>query len=239
MSTTPSSSPEAPASAGSREPQPVLGQFLADRDVPCPRCRYNLRGVASEACPECGWALILMLRDRGLARYARLALAMAFLWASLVGGFISVQSWKLIDTQYRDLLARRSAIAASAEMDHQASEARYQAALADWQKQPSEDATKTLETATLHAEHDRISAIAANQVYRALKVQTSAGRWWQFSVRSSIERAFIVISTLGSFLMLMLVIILPPVSNMWRRVAGVLAVLVIVAQTACLLMVVR
>lgn len=32
----------------------VLRSFLAERDVPCPVCRYNLRGMASDRCPECG-----------------------------------------------------------------------------------------------------------------------------------------------------------------------------------------
>ncbi|UCD74501.1 MAG: hypothetical protein JSV91_12025 [Phycisphaerales bacterium] len=32
----------------------LLRRFLADRDMPCPVCRYNLRGLDSERCPECG-----------------------------------------------------------------------------------------------------------------------------------------------------------------------------------------
>ncbi len=31
-----------------------LNQFLAERDLPCPLCAYNLRGLTSGACPECG-----------------------------------------------------------------------------------------------------------------------------------------------------------------------------------------
>ena len=31
-----------------------LKAYLADRDVPCPGCGYNLRGVAEPVCPECG-----------------------------------------------------------------------------------------------------------------------------------------------------------------------------------------
>lgn len=43
-------------------PQPqeeVLRVFLTDRDVPCPVCRYNLRGLGSTTCPECGVRLDL------------------------------------------------------------------------------------------------------------------------------------------------------------------------------------
>lgn len=33
--------------------------WLAGRDVPCPLCGYNLRGLASPRCPECGQPLRL------------------------------------------------------------------------------------------------------------------------------------------------------------------------------------
>lgn len=36
-----------------------LARYLADRDLPCPKCRYNLRGTRSQSCPECGTALSL------------------------------------------------------------------------------------------------------------------------------------------------------------------------------------
>jgi hypothetical protein len=31
-----------------------LERYLADRDLACPKCTYNLRGLRSESCPECG-----------------------------------------------------------------------------------------------------------------------------------------------------------------------------------------
>ncbi|MCH7848632.1 MAG: hypothetical protein IIB53_09755 [Planctomycetes bacterium] len=36
-----------------------LRAFLTDRDIPCPVCRYNLRGLPSTSCPECGAQLDL------------------------------------------------------------------------------------------------------------------------------------------------------------------------------------
>lgn len=40
--------------------------FLARRDVPCPACGYNLRGVTKEACPECAMPLTMEdLRGKG------------------------------------------------------------------------------------------------------------------------------------------------------------------------------
>jgi predicted RNA-binding Zn-ribbon protein involved in translation (DUF1610 family) len=33
---------------------PLLTKFLADRDAPCEACGYNLRGVTTLFCPECG-----------------------------------------------------------------------------------------------------------------------------------------------------------------------------------------
>lgn len=32
----------------------LLETMLRDRDVPCPRCAYNLRSLTSPRCPECG-----------------------------------------------------------------------------------------------------------------------------------------------------------------------------------------
>ncbi|MEM9250819.1 MAG: hypothetical protein AAGB29_00585 [Planctomycetota bacterium] len=40
-------------------PHERLFAFLADQDVDCPRCDYNLRGTRSPMCPECGVELAL------------------------------------------------------------------------------------------------------------------------------------------------------------------------------------
>jgi hypothetical protein len=41
--------------------QALLRQFLADRDVPCPACGYNIRQLQRNTCPECGRGLKLVL----------------------------------------------------------------------------------------------------------------------------------------------------------------------------------
>lgn len=39
--------------------QAMLVDYLASRDVPCPLCGYNLRGLRHDHCPECGQSLRL------------------------------------------------------------------------------------------------------------------------------------------------------------------------------------
>ena len=39
----------------------LLCAYLADRDVACPRCGYNVRGLTGDTCPECGSQLMLTL----------------------------------------------------------------------------------------------------------------------------------------------------------------------------------
>ncbi|MCA9282444.1 MAG: hypothetical protein H6812_00560 [Phycisphaeraceae bacterium] len=36
-----------------------LTDYLAQRDEPCPSCRYSLKGLQGNVCPECGQALML------------------------------------------------------------------------------------------------------------------------------------------------------------------------------------
>jgi len=43
------------------EDRELLLNYLADRDVACPECYYNLRGNTDSICPECGG--LLGLRD--------------------------------------------------------------------------------------------------------------------------------------------------------------------------------
>lgn len=42
---------------------PLLAEFLATTDAPCPRCHFNLRGLSSGVCPECGASITLGVTD--------------------------------------------------------------------------------------------------------------------------------------------------------------------------------
>ncbi len=56
-----------------------LKAFLAERDVPCRDCGYNLRGSVGVVCPECGEPIVF-------AKYRRIGLAsvlMSSLWAAI------------------------------------------------------------------------------------------------------------------------------------------------------------
>jgi hypothetical protein len=79
----------------------LVGEFLADRDVPCPECGYNLRGLKDPACPECGLEIRLAVQrserpDRRMRNLLLLAGAAgvgqglysvgAFVWYFLLDG---------------------------------------------------------------------------------------------------------------------------------------------------------
>lgn len=54
-----------------------LIEFLRDRDVACPLCGYNLRGLYSDRCPECG---------RGVRLSVLLVEPYLCLWVSIAVG---------------------------------------------------------------------------------------------------------------------------------------------------------
>lgn len=49
------------------ERDPLLAAFLAQHDVACPNCDYNLRGLDKPRCPECGVALTVTVTLRSHA----------------------------------------------------------------------------------------------------------------------------------------------------------------------------
>lgn len=70
--------PDAPGMQDDR-----LASYLADRDVPCPSCGYNLRNLAASNCPECGEPLEVRLTPPNAlnARYLACVLAMGGAWS--------------------------------------------------------------------------------------------------------------------------------------------------------------
>lgn len=39
----------------------MLAEYLANRDEACPGCKYNLRGLVGDRCPECNQQLVLRI----------------------------------------------------------------------------------------------------------------------------------------------------------------------------------
>jgi hypothetical protein len=72
----------------SDERAPFLREYLVDRDVPCPACNYNLRGLQTTACPECAQPLVLRvaLAEPHMGRFlaAVIGLAVGFGFQSLL-----------------------------------------------------------------------------------------------------------------------------------------------------------
>ena len=70
-----------------QEPHELV-RFLAERDVPCPGCTYNLRGLTSDRCPECNQPLTLSVRlvdpKMGAFLFAVIGIGMALGFCTLV-----------------------------------------------------------------------------------------------------------------------------------------------------------
>jgi len=64
----------------------AVSAYLSTCDVACPGCRYNLRGVASDACPECGRPIELTIVRSSGAWPLRAMLLLLFAWLLLAGG---------------------------------------------------------------------------------------------------------------------------------------------------------
>ncbi|MEX1016075.1 MAG: hypothetical protein WDZ31_04950 [Phycisphaeraceae bacterium] len=67
----------------------LLLAYVRDRDVPCPRCRYNLRDIERPYCPECGTQPTLTVGDAQQPLGAWLLLTI-MLWFAASSGAHSV-----------------------------------------------------------------------------------------------------------------------------------------------------
>lgn len=59
-----------------REAGTEVIEFVRGRNVPCPRCGYELRGLEKPRCPECGEELVLKVGSAS-SHFGWLVLAMA------------------------------------------------------------------------------------------------------------------------------------------------------------------
>ncbi len=58
--------PEPPEQSQQSDEARLLQEFLSNRDLPCPVCGYNMRGLESNKCPECGATLDLRVGSTDL-----------------------------------------------------------------------------------------------------------------------------------------------------------------------------
>ena len=72
-----------------RDDQAMLRAWLQTHDEPCPRCRYNLRGLIGVRCPECDAAITLGVRSPDLVMLWFIA---TLIGISLALGFDGVMS---------------------------------------------------------------------------------------------------------------------------------------------------
>jgi hypothetical protein len=102
--------PADPASPDRRGDADFLIEFLAKRDVPCPRCGYSLRALTADRCPECGDPLVLTV---GLAEPKMgdfigtlVALALGAGGGGLIWGIILLNGhWRRVFDDVPDALA--------------------------------------------------------------------------------------------------------------------------------------
>lgn len=81
----------------------ALRGYLATRDVPCPRCTFNLRGCTKPVCPECGEPIRLMVaRSEALWKMRHLLVAVVIA-QSLSFAIFSLQHLSIFVTNYKEM----------------------------------------------------------------------------------------------------------------------------------------
>ncbi len=74
-----------------------LREYLSDRDVPCPSCGYNLRGLWASQCPECRQPIELEIRNqRRMRPWVRRLIGLAGLIAavrSALSIILNLRNW--------------------------------------------------------------------------------------------------------------------------------------------------
>jgi ABC-type glycerol-3-phosphate transport system permease component len=79
----------------------ALRDYLATRDVPCPKCSFNLRGGTKPMCPECGEPIRLMVA-RSEALWTMRHLLVAVVAAqSLSFAIFSLQHLSILARNYK------------------------------------------------------------------------------------------------------------------------------------------
>ncbi len=74
----------------SSDERTLLASYLRDRDVPCPGCGYNLRGITTDRCPECSRAIALHVMGASTPLESTRRLSLWAIWI-LLAGFV----WRL------------------------------------------------------------------------------------------------------------------------------------------------
>lgn len=75
--------------------------FLKSRDVSCPRCHFNLRGVTGDKCPECGEAIQLAVKRKTLGRAARWMALVLTSWVLAINGLAVRAQYSFVSQYYR------------------------------------------------------------------------------------------------------------------------------------------
>ena len=83
----------------------LLKLLLADRDIPCPVCGYNLRAISSTNCPECGAKLDLRVSstDLKLGPWLAALLAVGLPLGFLAGAAFLGLTFGIVENNLEDL----------------------------------------------------------------------------------------------------------------------------------------